>query len=158
MKSIKLVVVGGDVEAKEMQLDLPATIGRGREASISLTHPLVSRKHCEIVTCQGRVLVRDLESLNGTFVGSERVNEAILHPGDLLTVGTVTFRAVYQETEKANTEPGDSDPSELSDEPMQGTASLANPIQDTLRVDSPQESPAAHSPPSDTPHAAEYDT
>ena len=41
--------------------------------------------------------MRDLESLNGTFVGSDRVDEAVLHSGDLLTVGTVTFRAIYDD-------------------------------------------------------------
>lgn len=97
MKRIRLEVVGGDAGSKEIPLTLPATIGRGRESSVSLSHPLVSRKHCEIVESQGRVLVRDLESLNGTFVGSERIDEAVLHSGDLLTVGTVTFRAIYDD-------------------------------------------------------------
>ena len=40
-------------------------------------------------------MVRDLGSLNGTFIGSERVTEALLPAGGLLTVGTVTFRALY---------------------------------------------------------------
>ena len=97
MKRIRLEVVGGDIGSKEIPLTLPATIGRGRESTVSLSHPLVSRKHCEIIESQGRVLVRDLESLNGTFVGSDRVDEAVLHSGDLLTVGTVTFRAVYDD-------------------------------------------------------------
>lgn len=157
MKRIKLVVVGGDVDTKEMEVDLPATIGRGREASISLTHPLVSRQHCEIIASKGRILVRDLESLNGTFVGSERIKEATIDPGDLLTVGTVTFRAVY---EKAVSELSDIDDS--GDSSGKGTAKLANSMNDTLRVD-PAEDPAAesHTPrsePSDTRHAAEYDS
>lgn len=97
MKRIMLEVVGGDAGSSEIQLSLPATIGRGRESSVSLSHPLVSRKHCEIIESQGRVLVRDLESLNGTFVGSDRIDEAVLHSGDLLTVGTVTFRALYED-------------------------------------------------------------
>lgn len=92
----KLVVVGGDAKAAEINLKLPAIIGRGRNASLTLAHPLVSRQHCEIVEHEGRLLVRDLGSLNGTFVGNERITESILGPGELLTVGTVTFRAVYE--------------------------------------------------------------
>ena len=157
MKSIKLIVVGGDVDAKELELALPATIGRGREASISLTHPLVSRQHCEIVAANGRVLVRDLDSLNGTFVGSERVKEAILRPGDLLTVGTVTFRAAYAEVE-AGTAPVDSDSDASNQGSMTGTAKLAGSMNETFRVDPSQESPPVHSEPGDTPQAAEYDT
>jgi pSer/pThr/pTyr-binding forkhead associated (FHA) protein len=44
------------------------------------------------------LMVRDLGSLNGTFLGEQRVeHDALpLTSGDLLTVGGVTFRALYQ--------------------------------------------------------------
>ncbi len=91
----KLVVVAGDTESTEVKLRLPSILGRGREASLTVPHPLVSRQHCEIFEKDGFLVVRDLGSLNGTFVGDERISEAVLHDGELLTVGTVTFRAVY---------------------------------------------------------------
>jgi pSer/pThr/pTyr-binding forkhead associated (FHA) protein len=92
----KLVVVGGEARVTEVQLKLPTIIGRGRAAGITLPHPLVSRQHCEIYEEQGRLVVNDLGSLNGTFVGDQRINEpTYLLPGELLTVGTVTFRAAY---------------------------------------------------------------
>jgi predicted component of type VI protein secretion system len=91
----KLVVVAGDTESAEVKLRLPSIMGRGREASLTVPHPLVSRQHCEIFEKDGFLVVRDLGSLNGTFVGDERISEAVLHDGELLTVGTVTFRAVY---------------------------------------------------------------
>jgi predicted component of type VI protein secretion system len=92
----KLVVVGGDLKTEEIKLRLPATIGRGKGVSITLAHPLVSRKHCELSEASGHLVVRDLGSLNGTFVNNQRVSEAPLKPGELLTIGTVTFRAVYE--------------------------------------------------------------
>ncbi len=94
---VKLVVVGGDAKTSEVSLKLPTIIGRGREASLTLPHPLVSRQHCEIFERDGKLMVRDLGSLNGTFIGKERVSESPLNPGDLLTIGTITFRAVYGE-------------------------------------------------------------
>lgn len=94
--SAKLVVVGGEVKSAEIKLRLPSTIGRGRGATIMLPHPLVSRQHCELFETNGRLMVRDLGSLNGTFVNNERISEAPLPPGELLTVGAVTFRAVYE--------------------------------------------------------------
>jgi len=107
---LKLVVVGGDVRPSEITVRLPLVLGRGREAGISLPHALVSRSHCELYESHGRVFVRDMGSLNGTYVGSERVKEAELAPGDLLTVGTVTFRAVYGDlSELAENPPGTSD-------------------------------------------------
>lgn len=92
----KLIVIGGTTSTTEVNLRLPTTIGRGRSAQVTIPHSLVSRQHCEISEFEGRLLVRDLESLNGTYVGDERITEAILEPGALLTVGTVTFRAVYE--------------------------------------------------------------
>lgn len=105
--SAKLVVVGGEVKTAEIKLRLPSTIGRGRGATIMLPHPLVSRTHCELFEAGGRLMVRDLGSLNGTFINNERVSEAPLPAGDLLTVGTVTFRAVYEtDSESEGPPPG----------------------------------------------------
>lgn len=93
----KLVVVGGDAKARQYELELPTIIGRSRSAGLTLGHPLVSRQHCEIFETNGVLMVRDLGSLNGTFVGDERITEQAVpvKPGDLLTVGGVTLRAEY---------------------------------------------------------------
>jgi pSer/pThr/pTyr-binding forkhead associated (FHA) protein len=92
----KLVVVEPAGEPGEYEIELPLTIGRGHEASLQLRHALVSRQHCELFEDRGRIMVRDLGSLNGTFVSGERVETAPLLPGQLLTIGTVTLRVVYE--------------------------------------------------------------
>lgn len=99
MLSVKLVVVGGDAKNKEVQLKLPTIIGRGREGvSLTLPHKLVSRKHTELFEHDGKLFVKDLGSLNGTFVNSKRiVQRTPLNPNELLTLGNVTFRAVYDD-------------------------------------------------------------
>lgn len=102
----KLVVVGGDVKTAEINLRLPSTIGRGRGATIMLAHPLVSRQHCELYEANGQLMVRDLGSLNGTFVNNQRVTESAVPPGELLTIGTVTFRAVYESESQVGPPPG----------------------------------------------------
>lgn len=97
MLKAKLLVVGGDAKFGEVKLNLPTTIGRGREAILTLPHPLVSRLHCEIFERDGKLVVRDLESLNGTFVNNQKiVGEEVIEPEQLLTLGNVTFRAVYE--------------------------------------------------------------
>ena len=97
MLQAKLIVVGGEVKTKEVNLRLPAVIGRGRDATLALPHALVSRAHCEVFERNGRLFVRDLESLNGTYVNNYKiVGDQPLMPGELLTIGTVTFRADYQ--------------------------------------------------------------
>jgi predicted component of type VI protein secretion system len=94
----KLTVVGGDAKARQYDLYLPTVIGRSRGTDLRLRHPLVSREHCEVFEANGMLMVRDLGSLNGTFVGDTRIAEQAMpvKPGDLLTVGPVTFRAEYR--------------------------------------------------------------
>jgi pSer/pThr/pTyr-binding forkhead associated (FHA) protein len=93
--NVRLVSVGGDVKATEISLQLPTLVGRGREATLTLPHPLVSRRHCELYELDGKLWVRDLGSLNGTYVGSQQVTDAEVPPGELLTVATLNFRVVY---------------------------------------------------------------
>ena len=53
----------------------------------------VSRRHCCVAEASGKVRVRDLGSLNGTFVNDKLVKrEAPLRPGDVLRVGDVRYR------------------------------------------------------------------
>ena len=98
MLNAKLVIVGGgDAKVSEIQLKLPTTIGRSSEAKVKLPHPLVSRKHCELFERDGQLIVRDLGSLNGTYIDSNKIErEQPLGPNQLLTLGTVTFRAIYE--------------------------------------------------------------
>ncbi len=102
MLKAKLVVVGGDAKAAEVRLKLPTVIGRGKEAGLTVPHGLVSRRHTEIIERDGMLYVRDLGSLNGTYVNSTRIEgEQPLEPNQLLTLGNITFRAVY-ESQSAN--------------------------------------------------------
>jgi len=96
MLDAKLVVVGGTMEKQEIVLDVPLVIGRGSEADLVVADGLVSRRHAEIFEQNGRLFVKDLGSLNGTFINNQRIVEAqALDSHQLLTLGTVTFRAIY---------------------------------------------------------------
>ena len=92
----KLIVIRGKANKGEVALNLPTTIGRSRDADLTVAHPMVSRHHCEIFEADGALMVRDLGSLNGTFVNGERVSEAELPPNAEITVGPLTFRAEYE--------------------------------------------------------------
>lgn len=112
MLQAKLVVVGGKVKSQEVALKLPTVIGRGNEATLKIPLALVSRRHCEIREREGRLYIRDLGSTNGTYVNNYKISaEQPLMPGELVTIGTVTFRAEYQtaprpEPMSAATQPG----------------------------------------------------
>lgn len=80
------------VHTCEILLDcFPAIVGRDPDCDIRLRDPWVSRLHCEISRCKGRLLVLDLESTHGTFVNGCRVLFARLMPGDTLLLGDTRF-------------------------------------------------------------------
>lgn len=97
LMEIKLAIVAGEARQSDVTLQLPALIGRSRHADVTLAHPMVSRRHCELNIDDDRyVVVEDLGSVNGTYVGHDRIESATrLEPGELLTIGVITFRADY---------------------------------------------------------------
>ena len=70
----------------------PTTVGRAREICFKIIEPAVSGWHCEILFRGNEVVVRDLNSTNGTFIQGERITEAILKPGQILRLGRVDLR------------------------------------------------------------------
>jgi two-component system, NtrC family, response regulator len=73
------------------------TLGSGDDCDVCLFDPCVSRRHCEIAAADGRVVVRDLGSTNGTWVNGVRVPHAELRPGAVLTLGDTRLRVIVDE-------------------------------------------------------------
>lgn len=65
-------------------------IGRGAEADIQIDDTSVSRLHCAIVL-GSEVLIRDLDSTNGTFVDGRRASESVLRDGSIIKIGNITL-------------------------------------------------------------------
>lgn len=63
------------------------TAGRNPDSDVFLDDVTVSRKHVEIERRAGEFFVRDLGSLNGTYVNAERVEETKLATGDEIQIG-----------------------------------------------------------------------
>ena len=74
----------------------PLVVGSSPECDIVLADSRVSRLHCEIRLTDRGVMVRDLGSKNGTFVGDLAIVEVLLPLGRKVTVGgsTLTVRVV----------------------------------------------------------------
>lgn len=69
----------------------------GREAGICeivLENPKVSRLHAEVVSLEGRVLLVDRNSSNGTYVNDRRIDQQVLQDGDIIYFGGRTAVAV----------------------------------------------------------------
>jgi pSer/pThr/pTyr-binding forkhead associated (FHA) protein len=69
------------------------TVGRHPESDIFLDDVTVSRRHAEITHKDGRHVVHDVGSLNGTYINRERIEDGVLHHGDELQIGK--FRLVF---------------------------------------------------------------
>ena len=92
-----LVVRSGEEEGDYFVLSSAVTtIGRHAESTIVLDDITVSRRHSEIHKTDGRYLVKDAGSLNGTYVNQERVDVAELRQGDELQVGK--FHLIFLES------------------------------------------------------------
>jgi pSer/pThr/pTyr-binding forkhead associated (FHA) protein len=68
------------------------TIGRVEDNTFQIAEPSVSSHHCEVVLKGNEVLVRDLNSTNGTFINGERVTEKVIKPGQILRLGQIEMR------------------------------------------------------------------
>ena len=69
------------------------TFGRRAGASVPLDQPLVSALHASVAVDRGRVVVRDLGSMTGTFVDGRRIERPVeIGPGTLVQVGDQRYR------------------------------------------------------------------
>jgi pSer/pThr/pTyr-binding forkhead associated (FHA) protein len=89
-----LVVRRGPNAGSRFLLDADVTTaGRHPESDIFLDDVTVSRRHAEFRRGDDGFAVRDVGSLNGTYVDRERIDEANLHGGDEVQIGK--FRLVF---------------------------------------------------------------
>ena len=93
---VVLRVVGGKNDGREITIAVPRfIIGRGETAHLRPASDLVSREHCEILFGDGKVVINDLTSRNGTFVNGKQLTEThVAKSGDSLRIGRLQFEVV----------------------------------------------------------------
>jgi pSer/pThr/pTyr-binding forkhead associated (FHA) protein len=89
----KLVVLGEGQNSRSHELKIErTTIGRLDDNALQLPEQSVSSHHCEIILRGTEVVVKDLNSTNGTFINGEQITEKVLKPGQVLRLGKVELR------------------------------------------------------------------
>jgi DNA-binding NtrC family response regulator len=83
----RLVVVSGPDAGAEVALDAVVEVGADPACKLVLHDPAVSRRHLSVSALGGRIVVKDLGSRNGTFVGGTRIREAEVPLGAVLAIG-----------------------------------------------------------------------
>src|SRR6202158_5915164 len=88
----KLTLMFEDKLVKEVPIgSRPVGIGRSPDNDLPVDNLAVSNYHARVYVEAGRLVVEDLDSLNGTFVNDLRVERATLHDGDSIVVGKHTI-------------------------------------------------------------------
>jgi hypothetical protein len=101
---LKLVVLSPGMTGRTQELKAEkTTIGRVDDNTFPIAEPSVSSHHCEVILRGNEVVVRDLNSTNGTFIAGEKVTERVLKPGQILRLGQIDLRL---EADAAGAPPG----------------------------------------------------
>lgn len=97
---VRLKILHGSNAGKDVKIPTPkCVIGRGDDCHLKPQSDAVSRRHCVIITTDNEVVVRDLNSRNGTYVNGERVGEeSVLLDGDVLRVGPLEFELMIEQS------------------------------------------------------------
>ena len=91
--ALLIVLRGPNTGARFLLDDAEVTSGRGPNSDIFLDDVTVSRKHVVFSRGEEGFTVRDVGSLNGTYVNRERIDSAVLRTGDEVQIGK--FRLVF---------------------------------------------------------------
>jgi pSer/pThr/pTyr-binding forkhead associated (FHA) protein len=92
----KLILKYEAAVLKEVEVGAqPVTIGRAPDNDLHVDNLAVSSHHAKIFAEEGRLIVEDLNSMNGTFVNRTRVHPGQKRPlqvNDVIQVGTVHLK------------------------------------------------------------------
>lgn len=84
-----LAIIPPEGEQKSYQFDKrEITLGRSSDNDIVLRRTDVSRRHARILLREGRLILLDLKSENGTFLNGQRIGSPqVVQPGDEMAIG-----------------------------------------------------------------------
>ena len=95
-----LVVARGPNAGSRFLLDADVTtVGRHPDSDIFLDDVTVSRRHAQFRRTDDGFVVADVGSLNGTYVNSDRIDDARLHPNDEVQIGK--YRLMFHPAARA---------------------------------------------------------
>jgi len=103
----KLVFLSEKFGGRDYEFKVPTTtVGRGESNTLTIFDPSVSQTHCEILVWGDEVIVRDLNSTNGTFVDGERLqnHQRPIVPGQVVRFGAVEARLEMREPSNTDTD------------------------------------------------------
>jgi hypothetical protein len=87
-----LIVEPADQKGRSYEIGNETTVGRAAGCQITLDDTFVSQLHARVFARDGRFLVEDLGSTNGTYLNRQKVSgPMVISPGDRLQVGNTVM-------------------------------------------------------------------
>ena len=133
MPSIALQILEGHERGRTYcDLPTPITIGREEDNAIRLNDERASRFHAKIQADEGRVILTDLDSTNGTRVNGHLVQMRVLQPGDQILIGRslIAFWPEERLTQNGASSSGDGFDSGFGDSDATGSGRPAGSTHD----------------------------
>ncbi len=91
MAKLVILTQGMNGRVHELKAD-KTTIGRVEDNTFQIAEPSVSSHHCEVLLRGNEVVIKDLNSTNGTFINDEKITESVLKPGQKLRLGQIELQ------------------------------------------------------------------
>lgn len=91
MPRLVLLTEGFTGRSFELKADR-STVGRLEDNNFQIPAPSVSSHHCEVLLRGNDVVIKDLDSTNGTFINGEQVTEQVLAVGQTVRFGSIEAR------------------------------------------------------------------
>ncbi|MGO9585551.1 MAG: FHA domain-containing protein [Limisphaerales bacterium] len=91
MAKLVILTQGLTGRAHELNVDR-TTIGRVEDNLFQIAESSISSHHCEVLLRGSDVVIKDLNSTNGTFINGEQITESVLKPGQTLRLGQVELK------------------------------------------------------------------
>ena len=91
MAKLVILTQGLNGRAHELNVDR-TTVGRVEDNMFQIAEPSVSSHHCEVLLRGSDVVIKDLNSTNGTFINGEQITESVLKPGQTLRLGQIELK------------------------------------------------------------------
>lgn len=89
---VVLAMFRSDGDRRSFSLHKDQTvIGRREDCDLRIPLGEISRKHCRFIKDGEELRVEDLGSSNGTYHNGQRIQEAVIAPGDTVQVGSIAF-------------------------------------------------------------------
>ena len=91
MAKLVILTQGMTGRAHELNVDR-TTVGRVEDNTFQIADPSVSSHHCEVLLRDGEVVIRDLNSTNGSYINDAQITESVLKPGQKLRLGQIELK------------------------------------------------------------------